>query len=152
MSYKSSTIRFRQFPILLKLVIFYMGLLCIGQFLTFVYKFFSSSEPVWYDLISAIAYFSLAVGLLTKRRIYRILSILWALIEILNRAFVLALAVFSREIRFDPFEIKFLTFHIPLLEIEWIILWSLLLLLNVAIIAVFMRPDVKSIYSKRNQT
>jgi len=142
---------FRQFPTPLKLVIFYMGILFIGQTLTFIYKLVNGSGFAWYDFISSIAYYSLMVGLLFKRQVFRILTILWALIEILNRAFVLGLAVFSKEVMFDPFEIQMFAFHVPLSDFAWTILWSLFLLLNVAIIAVFMRSDVKSIYSKRTR-
>lgn len=150
MSKRLSNIGFRQFPTPLKLVIFYMGLLCVGQILTFLYKLFSGLGLAWYDLISGVAYLALMFGLFTKRRPYRILTMLWAFIEILNRAFVLGLAVFSRQVRFEPFAIRMFALQIPLLEFEWVILWSLLLILNVGIFVIFLRSDVKAIFSKRN--
>jgi hypothetical protein len=150
MSNRYSNIGFRQFPTPLKLVMLYMGLLCLGQLVTFLFKLFNDSTFAWYDLISGIAYYSLALGLLTKRPTFRILTMLWAFIEILNRAFVLSLAVFSRQVRFEPFAIRMFALQIPLLELEWVILWSLLLALNISIFVIFLRPDVKAIFSKRN--
>lgn len=132
------------------MVIIYLGLLCIGQLTTFFYKLFTGSGIAWYALISGVAYCSLAAGLSFKRNAFRILTMLWAVVEILNRAFVLGLAVFSKEVWFDPFEIQIFMFHIPLSDSGWAILWSLFLFLNAAIIAVFMRTDIKSIYSKKN--
>ena len=140
-------IGFKQFPISLKLVAIGMGLLGLVQILTFAFKLFNGAGFAGYDLISGIAYFALMFGLITRRNIIRILTMLWALIEFLKRAFILGLVIFSKEVKFDPFEIKLFTFRLPLSDPQWIILWSLLLVIIVGIFLVLLSPRTKAVFS-----
>jgi hypothetical protein len=143
-------IGFKQFPIALKLVVFCMGLLGLVQTLTLIIKLFNGTGFVLLDFISGIAYFALVIGLVTRRNSSRILAMIWAVIGFLNRAFVLGLVLFSRQVRFDPFEIKLFAFQIPLSEPQWIFLWTLLLAINAAFFLVLLRPDIKDIFSNQS--
>jgi hypothetical protein len=143
-------IGFKQFPIALKLVVFCMGLLGLVQTLTLIIKLFNGTGFVLLDFISGIAYFALVIGLVTRRNSSRILAMIWAVIGFLNRAFVLGLVLFSRQVRFDPFEIKLFAFQIPLSEPQWIFLWTLLLAINTAFFLVLLRPDIKDIFSNQS--
>lgn len=140
-------IGFKQFPIALKLVIFCMGLLGLVQILTLIIKLFYGTGFVWFDLISGIAYFALMIGLITRRNSSRILAMIWAVIGFLNRAFVLGLALFSRQVKFDPFEIKLFAVQIPLSDPQWIFLWTLLLFFNTGFFFVLLRPNIRAIFS-----
>jgi hypothetical protein len=142
-------IRFKQFPVLLKLVIYYMGFLGLIQILTLILKLFNGAGFVWFDFISGIAYFALVIGLIARYNSSRILAMLWAVIGFMNCAFVLGLVLFSRQVKFDPFEIKLFTVQIPLSDSQWLVLWSLLLVFYVCFFFVLLRPDIRAIFSAK---
>jgi hypothetical protein len=140
-------IGFKQFPIALKLVVFCMGLLSLIQFLTLIIKLFNGTGFVLLDLITGTAYFALTIGLIIRHNTSRILAMLWAVIGFMNRAFVMGLVLFSRQVKFDPFQIKLFAVQIPLTDPQWIFLWTLLLVFNVAFFFVLLRSDVRAIYA-----
>lgn len=138
---------FWQFPLSLKLVVFWIGLLCLLQFLTFFSNFFNDKGFVWADLVYAFGYFSLTIGLITKRNYMRIWTIIWVVLGLLTRVVFLGLVIFSKEITFSPFEFKLFSVQIPLSLTQWIVFWVLLLAFNAGILFVLLRPSTKAVFS-----
>ena len=138
---------FWQFPTLLKLVVLWIGLLCLIQFVTFFSDLFNDTGFVWVNLLYAFGYLSLTVGLITKRNNMRIWTIVWVVVGLLMRVFLLGLMLFNKQIVFGPFVFKLFSVQIPLTQAQWILSWVPLLAFNAGILFVLLRPGTKAIFS-----
>lgn len=141
----NSKIGFQQFPLGMKFVVFWLGVVGVSRMLWFVERMVIRSEVDLFQMIYGIINFSLVIGLIKGNNKSRI----WAII-LVGLSFILRTADLSQRIFIYPptsstFDLFFVRILLPYFSV--IILLIIALLINASILFVILRPSTKALFT-----
>ena len=138
---------FWQFPISLKLVATWIGLLGLFYLLGFVYELVTGFSINLYMLSATIIYFNLTTGLINKQDSSRIWLSIFVGVGTLVRFVLLMMVVFFKEM---GGYIQYNSVRYPVSRTQEMVFLILNILLNAVILYILLRPSTSELFSPQS--
>lgn len=137
---------FWQFPIALKFVVIWTGLLGLFDLWNFIYKASEFHVLDFWRLVDVLIWFALVIGLINKRDSAKIWTSIFVGISVLVGVIVLGWIVFTISPA-DSFTYELFNNEVPMTRFQMLALPILFIVYNVIILYILLRPSTKALFS-----
>ena len=139
---------FWQFPLSLKLTVFWIFIDRLNRFLTMINKYIANSHIELGNFVTGVVFFSLAVGLIEKRNSSRIWASVWVICGTLIRFYLLWRVILygvGPEANFT-----FLSAKYPITNVQAILFLIFNIIFNIGVVYILLRPSTKALFSSQS--
>jgi hypothetical protein len=137
---------FGRFPLLLKLVVVWTGLLCLLYFLNFIADIINGKGIIFSTLFFGIVTLILTAGLANGSNSARIWTSIWVICGTLIRFFLVVMLLYNSEIDASFALLPAQYFH-PRVQAILFLIFNIIL--NIGIIFILLRPSTKALFSRQ---